>query len=138
MKPSINSRRSCSLASTASLVAAILLFAINDSGEIVGWSSSNPNANSHGFLYLSGSMYDLNSLLVNPSGLTIFDATAVNDNGLIAAEAVLSNGNQIAVLLTPVPEPSALAMLGIALPALARSCRSRQKIRPSPIQSNSK
>ena len=77
--------------------------AINNSGQIVGGSG-------HAFLYSNGTMTDLNSLLITP-GWTLTGAEAINDNGWIVGQGINPAGETHAFLLTPVPEPSTLALL---------------------------
>ena len=70
------------------------------------------------FIYTGGVMYDLVSLLLPGSGITVLhvgETNAINDLGQIAA---WTNGGG-AVLLTPTPEPSSLALLGVAAVVLA-------------------
>jgi probable HAF family extracellular repeat protein len=69
---------------------------VNNSGQIVGTSYS-PSGYS-GFLWVSGQMHDLRSLV--PGGVQITGASAINDKGQIAATAMV-NGEQAAVILTP-------------------------------------
>ena len=66
-------------------------------------------------------MYDLNKLM-SLNGVTLTDATALNDLGQIVADG--SDGN--AYLLTPIPEPSTYAaILGVAALGLAVMRRRR-------------
>jgi hypothetical protein len=51
----------------------------------------------HAFLYSNGTMEDLNNLTSLPAGLTLWEATAINNSGQVVGEA--SNGD--AFLLTP-------------------------------------
>ena len=58
---------------------------INDSGQVVGYSLLSDGAQ-HAFLYDSTKgMKDLNDLIPADSGGTIYDATAINSDGKIAA-----------------------------------------------------
>ena len=85
---------------------------VNNGGEVVGTSNSPDGFT--GFLWYSGRMFDLRDLLVpGTSGVVITAANSINDNGQIAATALV-NGRQTAVLLTPVagiPGPSVLTSL---------------------------
>jgi len=93
--------------------------AINNYGWIVG-SGSRGALPARGFLAIdSGSGYeellDLNDLLrsSDQSLWTIEDAIDVADTGQILGVARDAGGGLHSVLLTPVPEPSALALLAI-------------------------
>jgi formylglycine-generating enzyme required for sulfatase activity len=57
-------------------------------------------------------MQDLNTLISSASGWELSTASGINDSGQIAGYGTI-NGNRHAFLLTPVPEPSALALLGM-------------------------
>ena len=94
--------------------------AINASGSVVGDSylSGRTNGPFHAFLYTVGTMYDLNSLLDSSGiGWTLEDAEAINDNGWIAANGLIG-GVQHGLLLTPVPEPSALVLAAFGIAGL--------------------
>lgn len=89
---------------------------INNAGHVVGTSLSPSGL--AGFLYFDGRMYDLRDLLLaGPGSLQITAALAINDHGQIAA-AALVNGQQTAVLLSPivpnVPAPATVALLAAA------------------------
>lgn len=81
-------------------------YAINDEGQVTGHSDSLGGP--HAFLYRDGQMVDLNGLIDPTLGITLTDATGINDHGHIVA-----NGGSHAYLLTPVPEPSTWALLSI-------------------------
>ena len=58
---------------------------INDSGKVVGYSYTSAGE-PHGFLYdRTNGMKDLNDLISANSGETIYEATAINSDGKIAA-----------------------------------------------------
>jgi probable HAF family extracellular repeat protein len=86
---------------------ASVAYDINDSGQVVGTA-----ADAIGFLYedSTGVMTDLNTLIPPSAGWSITSANAINDLGQIVATGF--NGTEYhAVLLTPVPEPTALVLL---------------------------
>ncbi len=97
-----------------------IAYAVNNAGTIVGYSSQFGNGQS-GFVWQSGSMYDLNSLIGAGSGWIISDAYDINVRGQILVQACHISGRCNSLLLNPneVPEPSSLAALLAA--ALAMS-----------------
>lgn len=54
-----------------------------------------------GSLWEDGTLYDLNTLLLPGSEITVADVNYVNDRGEIAASGVLPNGDRHVVLLIP-------------------------------------
>jgi probable HAF family extracellular repeat protein len=107
-------------------------YGVNDSGEIVGYSYLGDGGQS-AFLYDKGTMLDLNSLVPSNSGCDLLYAYGINDRGEITGEG-LYDGQLSAFLLTdsrgtfgiePVPEPSALWVLGAALAVACLRARFR-------------
>jgi probable HAF family extracellular repeat protein len=95
---------------------------INDSGQVVGTimaynSGMQTMVPYHAFLYSNGEATDLNSLIGPTSGWTLTEATAINDNGWIVGYGTY-DGETAGFLLTPVPEPSAIVLLGIGAVSL--------------------
>ena len=92
--------------------------AINESDVVVGgyWSY-------FGFVYRDGTMFNLDSLIAPSSGWHITEAFDVNNNGQIVGAAMI-NGQQHAVLLNPIPEPTTMAILGLSAFAILRKRRS--------------
>ena len=74
------------------------------------------NGNYDAFLYSGGVMTDLNTLIPSNSGWTLDGATGINDLGQICGTGVNPSGQTDAFLLTPTPEPSTLALLGMGAP----------------------
>ena len=87
---------------------------INDSGQAVGYFVSD--SGDRAFLYSGGTSTDLNSLVA--SSWTLERAYAINDAGQIVGYGYNPQGQQDALLLTPVPEPSTFVLLSIGAAAL--------------------
>jgi probable HAF family extracellular repeat protein len=83
---------------------------INVHGRAVGESAVPGNATTHAFLYSDGTMHDLNNLIDDSLGWVLRKASGINDAGQIVGSGEI-NGSLHAFLLTPVPEPSTLALL---------------------------
>ena len=103
--------------------------AINNAGQVVGYSSAPDTGARHPFLYNNGQMSDLNSLIDPALGLTLVEAYGINDNGQIVVNGIAKSAtNEHAYLLTPVPEPSTWALLGLS--GLLLSAKLRRSARP--------
>lgn len=77
--------------------------AINDAGQIVGTcevDKGNSSADSHAFLWESGSLQDLNTLIDAQSGWVLTEARGINRQGQIVGRGRF-NGTLQAFLLTP-------------------------------------
>lgn len=93
--------------------------AINDSGEIVG-------ASGHAWVYINGTMIDLNSLIDPSLNINLTDARAINNSGQI-----LATGNAgTSYLLRPVPEPGAWPLCVGGLLAVAAVRLQRKQADP--------
>ena len=83
-------------------------FGINDVGQVVGESGGRA------FVYDDGAMRDLNTLLPADSGWVLRSAQDVNNLGQIVGWGTAPDGiGPRAFLLTPVPEPGHIALLGL-------------------------
>ena len=74
-------------------------------------------------------MLDLNDLIAPGSGFTLVQANGISDTGYITGFGKAPNGRTHAFLLSPVPEPSALVLLGTGAVALL-VCGARRRARP--------
>jgi len=95
-------------------------------GQIVGKAYSDDINADHAFLYDNGTMYDLNSYTTGLNGFVLGRASAINDNGwIIGLTEGTGSYSGHAWLLTPIPEPSSIVLLGVAAVSLV-SRRSRK------------
>jgi probable HAF family extracellular repeat protein len=84
--------------------------AINNRGQIVGmWAG--PHTSNQGFLYENGVMTDFRSLIDPSVNWSKMEGTGINDLGWIIGVGYNAQNQQHAFLMTPVPEPSTLALL---------------------------
>jgi probable HAF family extracellular repeat protein len=103
---------------------------INNQGVVVGTSNYFVDGNDRAFIFQSGVIYDLNSLIPASSGWTIVSASDINEFGQIAAYARSPDGKYGAVLLNPVPIPSAIWLFlsgSIGIIALQKCKKNNEK-----------
>jgi probable HAF family extracellular repeat protein len=93
--------------SYAGLATVVFLYSnaesVNLTGQVVGNSGTcAPDYEAlHAFLWESGTIFDLNTLISPGSGLTLIEAVDINDLGEIMGLGLLSNGEERAYLLVP-------------------------------------
>jgi probable HAF family extracellular repeat protein len=87
--------------------------AIHDAGQVVGESYYVPAGSFHAFLSSNGQRKDLNDWIDSQLAIMLFNATGINNKGQIVAGGPSQPGFH-GFLLTPVPEPSTLALCGVA------------------------
>ncbi len=105
---------------------------INDSGQIVGYTKI-PSGDGgffpyHAFIDNSGTMTDLNNLIVANSGWTLINAEGINNSGQVVGYGTNPLGQTDAFLLTPIPEPSEIALSVIGATILVLSRRSKHHV----------
>jgi probable HAF family extracellular repeat protein len=108
-------------------------YGVNKFGQVVGISSTNSNGSYTAFLYSSSTgMVDLNTLISPTSGWVLGDAQAISDTGYITGYGTI-DGQEHAYLLTPAPEPSQFAALGIGALGLAGLMLRARRRKSSPL-----
>ena len=105
-------------------------WAINNLGQVVGEASYTSLGAQHAFIYTGNQMYDLNNLILPGSDfVSLTVALGINDLGQIVGEGTTANGDEDAFLLTPVPEPSTLNIVGLVAVCWAGGSVVRRKCR---------
>jgi probable HAF family extracellular repeat protein len=96
---------------------------ISSRGQVVGFADM-PGAGRHAWLYSDSQFADLNDLLDSSgAGWTVVRANDINSLGQIVGYGTSPSGQTDALLLTPVPEPSSVTLLGAAAIAAIYVCR---------------
>jgi probable HAF family extracellular repeat protein len=101
---------------------------INDAGVTVGDAFIDPD-NTHAFVWMNGTMYDLNVFIDDPnSPWELTSAGAVNNGGVIVGVGTI-NGEEHAFVATPIPEPLTI-LPAIAVVALIKRRRLSRPCQP--------
>jgi probable HAF family extracellular repeat protein len=85
---------------------------LNINGQVVGTATAGSSW--HAFLADGHTMIDLNNVVSNVSGWTLNRANSINDKGEIVGWGISPGGTTEAFLLTPIPEPTAVLLLGLS------------------------
>jgi probable HAF family extracellular repeat protein len=85
---------------------------INNAGSIVGVAAT-ANDQMRPFIVCNDTMYNLRELTEGFGWL--WHAYAISDTGHVVGDGMDAYGNYRAILLTPVPEPSAISLLGLGV-----------------------
>lgn len=106
--------------------------ALNNAGTVVGLSDIGgaDGFDYHAFIYGAGGMADLNHLVGGLGDWRLTTATDINDAGQILAQACRALEECRAVrldLVTPVPEPGGVALMGGGLALLLWHARRRRR-----------
>lgn len=103
---------------------------INNAGHVVGHSLTAAGV-SHGFLYIDGTMHDLNNLIdASGNGWVINEATAINNNQQItgyAYNATLGRTDAFLLTVSAAPEPETYAMMLMGLGCVGVVSRRKSK-----------
>jgi probable HAF family extracellular repeat protein len=89
-----------------------LAYGINNNGVVVGMVDDQFDTidTYSAFVYVGGTMIDLNTLIPSGSGLILMQALGINDSGQIVGNGITSDGNQHGFLLTPIaPEITSIS-----------------------------
>jgi probable HAF family extracellular repeat protein len=102
-----------------------LAMAVNERGQVVGHAYRN--GEERAFLWTEADgMVDLNGLVVNGDGWTLWEAYDINESGQIVGWGYDPAWNERAFLANPVPLPGGLLLLGSGLAGLAGLRRRRR------------
>jgi len=91
--------------------------AVNNLGQIVGRSATTATGDYRAFLYEDGVTYDLNDLLLNGAGWTLYGVGDISDTGYMVGSAELEGGSphlfRLSAPLIPEPVTAATVLLGL-------------------------
>ncbi len=102
-------------------------YAVNNLGQVVGRSATTAGGDYRAFLYEDGVTYDVNDLILNGAGWTLYSLCDISDTGYAIGNADLAGGSpHLFRLNTPViAEPLTMTAVLIGLGAVAGRLRRR-------------
>ena len=104
-------------------------YSINSSGQIVGDTGDCHLGGGPSFLWEHGTIYNLASLVMPGSNLTLAGVRRINENGEISCQGTLANGDAHACMLVPLDLARREGLLNLRRHAAPQSTRSvRQRL----------
>jgi probable HAF family extracellular repeat protein len=101
-----------------------IAFSINASGDAIGWAYDRPTDYFLAQIWTDNQWQDLNQFIDPSLGWRLTESSDINDLGQIVGRGINPDGVLHAYLLTPIPEPGSIAVMGSGLLFLIRRRRS--------------
>jgi probable HAF family extracellular repeat protein len=103
-------------------------YAVNNLGQIVGRSATTAAGDYRAFLYEDGVTYDVNDLILNGAGWTLYSLADISDTGYAIGGADLAGGSSHMFRLQPpgvIAEPLTMTLMLVGMGAAASRMRRR-------------